>query len=260
MDDDLGSEIEQLIYEKYNALKCGGKPQSHEWTVLAGIVEERGNTKKVIVLTTGTKCVGEHALSSDGLIVNDCHAEILCRRCFIRYLLDHWNDDSLMEYDTMSRRYRVRPEVKYHLYISQSPCGLASEYQQENGKRLATEIANAKVRASKRRCLDHSVEEYDDAMHRTGAKYVEADTLQLSTKPGRGDRSRSYSCSDKLCMYNHLGYQGGLLSTVMEPVFMRSITGTIRSCEGRCLHAWIPTRRLPFSSTETQHPRCRSRK
>lgn len=224
MDDDLGSEIEQLTYEKYNALKCGGKPQSHEWTVLAGIVEERGNTKKVIVLTTGTKCVGEHALSSDGLIVNDCHAEILCRRCFIRYLLDHWNDDSLMEYDTMSRRYRVRPEVKYHLYISQSPCGLASEYQQENGKRLAAEIANAKVRASKRRCLDHSVEEYDDAMHRTGAKYVEADTLQLSTKPGRGDRSRSYSCSDKLCMYNHLGYQGGLLSTVMEPVFMRSIT------------------------------------
>lgn len=224
MNDDLGSEVEKLIYEKYNSLRCGGKLQSHEWTVLSGIVEERDSMKRVIVLTTGTKCVGENALSSDGLIVNDCHAEILCRRCFVRYLMDHLNDDSLIAYDTTSKRYHVRPTVKYHLYISQSPCGLASEYQQEDGKRIASEIANAKVRASKRRCLESSMEECDDAMHRTGAKYVEADTLQLSTKPGRGDRSRSYSCSDKLCMYNHLGYQGGLLSTVLEPVFMRSIT------------------------------------
>ena len=57
-DGDLGSEIVGLVYDKYHSLKQSGKPQDHEWTVLSSIVEERNGSKRVIVLTTETKCIG----------------------------------------------------------------------------------------------------------------------------------------------------------------------------------------------------------
>ena len=245
--------ITQLVYEKYNSLKAGGKPQSHEWTVLSSIIEERDGKYSVIVLTTGTKCLGEQFLSSEGLLVNDCHAEVLSRRCFISYLLDQIaqfqqgkEEASIFKRSNISEYiYQLKDGVRFHLYISQSPCGYASEYHEAGSKRKAIEIANAKVRASKRLRsaddLDHGYEngnenegvdngcfdgqKEEEFFHRTGAKYdLSACALHLSRKPGRGDPSRSYSCSDKLCMYNHLGYQGGLLSTVIPPIYMTSIT------------------------------------
>ena len=245
--------IISLVYDKYHSLKVGGKPQEHEWTVLASIVKERDGKFEVIVITTGTKCVGEQCLSSQGLIVNDCHAEVLARRCFILYLMDQLAqckdgkaDQSIFQPSTESMfKYKLKDGIHFHLYISQSPCGYASEYYEEGSKRKALEISNAKVRASKRQCLgldevdiDFSFQEKvefcgnihqqtiedGDSHHRTGAKYdKQSRVLHLSTKPGRGDPSRSYSCSDKLCMYNHLGYQGGLLSTLISPIFMKSV-------------------------------------
>ena len=245
--------IISLVYDKYNSLKVGGKPQEHEWTVLASIIKEEDGKFEVIVITTGTKCVGEHSLSSQGLLVNDCHAEVLARRCFILYLMDQianckngMADQSVFQLSTdPSFQYILKDGIHFHLYISQSPCGYASEYYEEEGKRKALEIANAKVRASKRRCLGFDevevhfpcqdntkdctnitkqLKEEGESYHRTGAKYdMQSQVLHLSTKPGRGDPSRSYSCSDKLCMYNHIGYQGGLLSTFLPPIYMKSI-------------------------------------
>ena len=153
--------IISLVYDKYNSLKVGGKPQEHEWTVLASIIKEEDGKFEVIVITTGTKCVGEHSLSSQGLLVNDCHAEVLARRCFILYLMDQianckngMADQSVFQLSTdPSFQYILKDGIHFHLYISQSPCGYASEYYEEEGKRKALEIANAKVRASKRRCL-----------------------------------------------------------------------------------------------------------
>lgn len=228
-DGDLGSEIVGLVYDKYHSLKQSGKPQDHEWTVLSSIVEERNGSKRVIVLTTGTKCIGATSLSPQGFIVNDCHAEILSRRGFILYLMEQLKlckenpeDDTIFTCKSDSNKYCLKEGIRYHMYISQSPCGYASEYFEEDAKRKALEISNAKVRLSKRRCLEQHIAE--ESTHRTGAKFETGNSIYLSTKPGRGDPSRSYSCSDKLCMYNHLGYQGGLLTNLIEPIFMSSIT------------------------------------
>ena len=227
--EDFGSEIVRLVYATYDSLKIGGKPQGHEWTVLSAVVEERDGSNQVIVLTTGTKCIGTKALSPQGFVVNDCHAEILSRRGFILYLMEQLqickedpDHDTIFERKSGSERYCLKEGIRYHLYISQSPCGYASEYFEEGAKRKAIEISNAKIRSSKRRCLDNHIAE--ESTHRTGAKFENGNSIHLSTKPGRGDPSRSYSCSDKLCMYNHLGYQGGLLANLIEPIFMTSIT------------------------------------
>ena len=56
--DSFEQTITSLVYSKYHSLRISGKPQEHEWTVLASIIEERDGKFNVIVITTGTKCVG----------------------------------------------------------------------------------------------------------------------------------------------------------------------------------------------------------
>jgi len=101
----------------------------------------------------------------------------------------------------------LRPDVTFHFYCSHTPCGDASIFPKDDG-------ADGGPDAKKRKADDGDV-------HRTGAKCLAGETRQdprspgaayhavgaVRTKPGRGDRTLSVSCSDKLFRWHAAGVQ-----------------------------------------------------
>ncbi|CAE8607833.1 unnamed protein product, partial [Polarella glacialis] len=86
----LHDRVAQAVIGRYDELPGRGKPQGRSWTVLAGIVAEvqEEDSLQVLAVATGTRCIGVGAMmSGKGCVVHDCHAEVLCRRAFQRYLL-----------------------------------------------------------------------------------------------------------------------------------------------------------------------------
>ena len=68
------------------------------YRVLAGIVMTRGAGGRVledgaaqaavVCIATGSKCISGGNLCMRGRTLNDCHAEVLARRCLVRFLYD----------------------------------------------------------------------------------------------------------------------------------------------------------------------------
>ena len=80
-------------------------------------------------------------------------------------------------------------------------------------------------------------EQHLSDIHRTGAKCLNVEIEPrnnrpgeayhtvglLRTKPGRGERTLSMSCSDKILKWNYLGIQGCLLSAFLAPIYLTSV-------------------------------------
>ena len=84
-------------------------------------------------------------MSASGNGINDCHAEILSRRCLMRYLYSQLEliyaegsipVDCILEKGSKGG-YRLKPDVRFHLYINTAPCGDArifSPHEDHKGK------------------------------------------------------------------------------------------------------------------------------
>jgi double stranded RNA-specific editase B len=129
---DLADRIFSCINEKFNQL-THNDVRLQRRKVLAGVVLTRDfdlDSMEVICLTTGTKCIAGDRLALNGQSLNDCHAEIISRRCLIRYcyqqlklLIEDNNHESIFEKIPDNDQFRLKSSIAFHLYISTSPCG-----------------------------------------------------------------------------------------------------------------------------------------
>lgn len=232
---DLGPDLSQMLADRVGKL-CEEKfaeltvqkPQSERARkVVAGIVMMRGSSGdgvvsgevggEVVALGTGTKCISGDSISEAGLAVNDCHAEVITRRSFIRFLYSQLTicskgqeDNSIFEKE-VTGKYRLKAGISFHLYISTAPCGDARVFSPADDgtpdahpHRQSRGVVRVKIEA--------------------GEGTVPAEN-QIQTWDGilAGERLFTMSCSDKLASWNVMGLQGALLSLYIEPIYLKSI-------------------------------------
>ncbi|KAJ5774380.1 hypothetical protein N7457_009276 [Penicillium paradoxum] len=170
----LPSRIASLVHAHFDALPTRSKPTifpdgSREWIPMTGIVAVKGeNTPSesltCISVTSGAKCLSaSHIPRCRGLVLHDCHAEILGLRAFNYWLLTECHselsrekhlskacDTSNLDNEEVSgspfiqRRkveetedvhsisatkwppFELQPDIKIYMYCTCAPCGDAS--------------------------------------------------------------------------------------------------------------------------------------
>ncbi|KAF5283149.1 hypothetical protein FQA39_LY17407 [Lamprigera yunnana] len=238
---DFHNHIAMLSLNHFKNLPKRGKPNviKHEWTVLSCIIQENRLTNdfQVVALGTGSKCIGKAKMSSKGDILNDSHAEIICRRAFLRYVYEELKKRNGDVFKVDSNDCLLNSWIMFHFFTTHMPCGDAAIFSKQSSDEfgeivqpLQTDYEEAETKRRKVVCGD---------IYRTGAKCLLQSTIQdahssgaeyhqlgaVRTKPGRGDPTLSLSCSDKLAKWCHVGIQGALLSLIVKnPICLSSFT------------------------------------
>ncbi|NXU61412.1 DSRAD deaminase, partial [Horornis vulcanius] len=229
----LHDQMAMLSHQRFNTLTARIQHSLLGRKILAAIIMRKGNKGLGVVVSigTGNRCVKGEELSLKGETVNDCHAEIISRRGFVRFLYSE-----LMKYDPSNpssseesifeqaggKKLRIKSSVTFHLYISTAPCGdgalfdkscsdQANEMGQPQHQPLFENPKQGKLRTK--------VENGEGTIPVESSDIVPTwDGIQ------HGERLRTMSCSDKILRWNILGLQGALLSHFLEPVYLRSVT------------------------------------
>uniref|UniRef100_A0A8C9R1F9 Adenosine deaminase RNA specific B2 (inactive) n=1 Tax=Scleropages formosus TaxID=113540 RepID=A0A8C9R1F9_SCLFO len=230
----FAESVSRLVAEKYSELAVRWSPLHACPRVLAGIVMTRGmdiRHAEVIAIATGTKCLNGEYMSDQGLVVNDCHAEVVVRRAFVRFLYsqlelflrqqEDWQRSIFIPHE--DKGYRLHSDVRFHMYVSSSPCGdarLNSPYEttadflsllpahrllhlaRRSHSHLRTKIECGEGTVPVRCC--HAAQTWDGVL--------------------QGEPLATMSCTDKMARWNVLGLQGALLTHLVEPVYLYSLT------------------------------------
>jgi hypothetical protein len=247
----FGDFIFELTKEIYDtALLQNCKPRDNEWTVVSSIIMEHNREFKSIVFTNGTKSLPNKNYSFSGkrnsFQISDSHAEVLALRClklfllkciqFNYYLYDFETREEINTILTLfpeyasfienkeffdiflkKNKYILKESVKFHLYISDLPCGDCSVVKFENQDLNQT---GSKTIES----LMSYIQSND-----INSKMIHDNTIgRFRTKSMRNDMDRekislSLSCSDKIMIKNIFGIQGKFLFGIMENIYISSI-------------------------------------
>ena len=237
----MADEIAKAAIDKFESLPLRLRQLDTQFTVLCGIIARNkvSSCLQVLSLCTGTKCCShmETNRHGRGRVLSDSHAEVLARRGLERFLLltmlsgsnpvgaTATTDDVMMA--CTDGKWQLRDEWELHMYISDPPCGDCAIYQRlgqssstsrssgsdaSSGLSHTTGFTGAKLLSKPFTApgMDAPpVAQAPATSRETGSQVLGAVRL----KPMRSDlpdykRSRSMSCSDKLCRWMRLGMQG----------------------------------------------------
>uniref|UniRef100_A0A673TDF2 Double-stranded RNA-specific adenosine deaminase n=1 Tax=Suricata suricatta TaxID=37032 RepID=A0A673TDF2_SURSU len=224
-------QIAMLSHRCFNALTNSFQPSLLGRKILAAVIMKKASDDLgvVVSLGTGNRCVKGDSLSLKGETVNDCHAEIISRRGFIRFLyseLMKYNPqtakDSIFEPAKGGEKLQIKKTVSFHLYISTAPCGDGALFDKSCSDRAveSTESRHYPVFENpKQGKLRTKVENGEGTIPVESSDIVPTwDGIRL------GERLRTMSCSDKILRWNVLGLQGALLTHFLQPVYLKSVT------------------------------------
>ncbi|KAM5293929.1 double-stranded RNA-specific adenosine deaminase isoform 3-T3 [Glossophaga mutica] len=224
-------QIAMLSHRCFNALTNSFQPSLLGRKILAAIIMKKDSEDLgvVVSLGTGNRCVKGDSLSLKGETVNDCHAEIISRRGFVRFLYNElmkYNPqtakDSIFEPARGGEKLQIKKTVSFHLYISTAPCGDGALFDKSCSD-CAVESTDSRhypvFENPKQGKLRTKVENGEGTIPVESSDIVPTwDGIRL------GERLRTMSCSDKILRWNVLGLQGALLTHFLQPVYLKSVT------------------------------------
>ncbi|EGO27228.1 hypothetical protein SERLADRAFT_434997 [Serpula lacrymans var. lacrymans S7.9] len=215
-EDDIFVTDSLAIYSSLNF-----KPAPGKFTIMASfaLTSANNSTRKVIALSTGSKCLPEVRLPLKGDILHDCHAEVLARRCAVRWFLEEiarFAADQRSEWIERhpSGKFSLKEGLRMIMYISTVPCGDASmRYLASSQDDEMAVLKNSTV----------SLPFPPNTASRGRDNYSLYGVLR--TKPGRADSppTLSMSCSDKIATWNAIGIQGALGSRFFHPIYISKV-------------------------------------
>ncbi|XP_062578030.1 double-stranded RNA-specific adenosine deaminase-like [Saccostrea cucullata] len=222
-----------LVHRSFNELSASISENFSGRKVIAGLVMKMApdDIGTVIAIGTGNRCITGPQLSLEGNTVNDSHAEIITRRGFIRFLYKQ-----LMTYNPAKNhrlfepsptgKIRLKKNITFHLYISTAPCGDGALFSPRDEASNNAVLSNIDDRTHTPTFTSAAQGLVRTKMEGGEGTIPVEDDFTAQTFDGiqRGERLRTMSCTDKICRWNVVGMQGALLSHILDPVYLDSLT------------------------------------